>query len=304
MRLRHIEIFDAVSRTGSLTEAARILHISQPAASKLLANAEAQLGFKLFDRVKGRLRATREADVLAPQVARLRQELQGVERLAHNLKHSQNGVLRIGSTPALGLGMLPAVVAKMRQTQPGVLYDLRTYHSAELIQGLLARELDLAVLFDPASSPGLACRQIGHTELVHMGPCRTNTGPLSLEQVAVSACIALEANDPAGALLQQALQERELRMTIVAQVQTHYVACALVAAGCGDTVVDLITARAMLRPGLMLSRLKPTIQVPISVMTHATEPLSEVHHGILSALEAQCHALRWPDEQDNLRIPM
>ena len=71
MRLRHIEIFDAIWRTGSLTEAAETLHVSQPAASKLLANAEAQLGFKLFERVKGRLRATREAEVLAPQVARL-----------------------------------------------------------------------------------------------------------------------------------------------------------------------------------------------------------------------------------------
>ena len=50
MRLRHIEIFEAIRRTGSLTEAAAALHISQPAASKLLAHAEAQLGFKLFER--------------------------------------------------------------------------------------------------------------------------------------------------------------------------------------------------------------------------------------------------------------
>ncbi|WP_154582145.1 LysR family transcriptional regulator, partial [Bordetella pertussis] len=85
MRLRHIEIFEAIRRTGSLTEAAAALHISQPAASKLLAHAEAQLGFKLFERVKGRLVATREAEILAPEVARLNQDLGSVRRLAASL---------------------------------------------------------------------------------------------------------------------------------------------------------------------------------------------------------------------------
>src|SRR5690606_38532804 len=82
MRLRHIEIFEAIRRTGSLTEAAAALHISQPAASKLLAHAEMQLGFKLFERVKGRLVATREAEILSPEVTRLNQDLNSVRRLA------------------------------------------------------------------------------------------------------------------------------------------------------------------------------------------------------------------------------
>src|SRR5690606_31186909 len=102
MRLRHIEIFEAIRRTGSLTEAAQILHVSQPAASKMLANAEAQLGFKLFERVKGRLRATREAEILAPQVTQLTQNLSSVRRLAASLRYSQRGHLRVGCAPALG----------------------------------------------------------------------------------------------------------------------------------------------------------------------------------------------------------
>src|SRR6185437_4274718 len=86
MRLRHIEIFEAIRRSGSLTEAAATLHITQPAASKLLANAEMQLGFKLFERVKGRLVATREAEILTPEIARLSQDLNGVRKLAASLR--------------------------------------------------------------------------------------------------------------------------------------------------------------------------------------------------------------------------
>lgn len=300
MRLRHIEIFDAIWRTGSLTEAAEALHVSQPAASKLLANAEAQLGFKLFERVKGRLRATREAEVLAPQVARLQQELTNVRRLAYSLKHSHQGHLRIGSTPALGLGLLPSVVRHSQRTHPHVTFDLHTHHSGELVEGLLARELDLIVTFDRNEYPGLRRIPVGRTELVYMTR-RHKPGPMKLRDLPKRDFIALEARDPSGLLLQQAMDAEGLSMNIIAQVQTHYVACALVEAGCGDTIVDLITGRAMLRPGLTLCRLAPRIEVPISVMVHADDPLSAQPQTFIDKLSTACRQILLPDGQDSLQ---
>lgn len=47
MRLRHIEIFHAIYTTGSITNAAKLLYVSQPSVSKVLAHAELQLGFQL-----------------------------------------------------------------------------------------------------------------------------------------------------------------------------------------------------------------------------------------------------------------
>ena len=84
MRLRHIELFQAILQTGSLTAAAELLHISQPAASKILKHAEQQLGFALFDRVRGKLQPTAEAR-LQQQTERLAIDLQNLRRLADNL---------------------------------------------------------------------------------------------------------------------------------------------------------------------------------------------------------------------------
>ncbi|MDT9646790.1 LysR family transcriptional regulator, partial [Pseudomonas sp. JV245A] len=53
MRLRHIEIFQAIRQTGSISGAAQLLHVSQPAVTKVLQHAELQLGFPLFLRVRG-----------------------------------------------------------------------------------------------------------------------------------------------------------------------------------------------------------------------------------------------------------
>lgn len=313
MRLRHIEIFEAIRRTGSLTEAAAALHISQPAASKLLAHAESQLGFKLFDRVKGRLVATREAEILTPEIARLNQDLSSVRRLASNLRDRPNGHLRLGCAPALGLGLLPGVVRDSRDAQPGITFDIHTHHSAELVQGLLTRELDLAITFDTNDYPGLTRMGLGHTELVHLSR-RAAQGPLRLSELseargveasgaAASGAVAsgsptagdtlivLDASDASGALLQLALDAQGLAPQVAIQVQTHYVACALVDAGCGDAIVDAITAQAMLRPGMTLRRLEPALRVPISIMTRNQDPLSALHRDLIERLRAACAAL-------------
>ena len=61
MRARQLEVFTAVMRVGTVTGAAQSLNISQPALSQILLHCEDELGFKLFDREKGRLRPTAEA---------------------------------------------------------------------------------------------------------------------------------------------------------------------------------------------------------------------------------------------------
>lgn len=291
MRLRHIEVFEAIRRTGSLTEAAAALHISQPAASKLLAHAEAQLGFKLFERIKGRLIATREAEILAPEIGRVSQNLNSVRRLAASLRENPHGHLRVGCAPALGLGLLPAAVRASREDHPGLTFDIHTYHRAELLQGLLARELDLAITFDTGEDlPGLTRSELGHTQLVHLSR-EPGQGPIGLEALNNDTLILLDARDASGAALQMALDAQALSLPVAIQVQTHYVACALVEAGCGQAIVDAITARVMLRPGMSLRPLEPTLRVPIALLTRSRDPLPALCHDFIERLRRQCRDL-------------
>ena len=67
MRLRQIEVFHAVYTCGTMTSAARLLNVSQPSVSKVLAHAEQQLGYPLFERVRGKL-VPRDALAAAPFV--------------------------------------------------------------------------------------------------------------------------------------------------------------------------------------------------------------------------------------------
>jgi molybdenum-dependent DNA-binding transcriptional regulator ModE len=99
MRLRQIEVFHAIYTSGSMTNAARLLNVSQPSVSKVLAHAEQQLGYLLFDRVKGKLVATPEADRLFGLVSNVYEHVEQLRHVAENLRASDVGKVRIAASP-------------------------------------------------------------------------------------------------------------------------------------------------------------------------------------------------------------
>ena len=95
MRARQIEVFRMVMRCGTLTSAAEALNVSQPALSQILLHTEDELGFKLFQRVKGRLIPTPEAEDLYPEVERLFGDLEALRGRARDLRHGKAGIVRL-----------------------------------------------------------------------------------------------------------------------------------------------------------------------------------------------------------------
>ncbi|MDU5678080.1 MAG: LysR substrate-binding domain-containing protein, partial [Pseudomonas aeruginosa] len=170
MKLRHIEVFQAIRQAGSVSGAAQLLHVSQPAVSKVLQHAEQQLGFPLFLRVRGKLLATPEALELEREVAKLSDSLQAVRRLAQNLRRQPGHSLRIGATPALALSLLPRAIGEWSARYPQSGCELATLHSRELVQGLLMRELDLALSLKQPEHPGLRGEAIASGVLVALAP--------------------------------------------------------------------------------------------------------------------------------------
>lgn len=102
MRLRHIEIIHAIMASGSISGAARRLNVSQPNISRVLAHAEQQLGFALFDRRPSGLLPTARAQQLMPEIDQLYLHLQRIDQLAQRLRAPPPQQLRIGAAHAIG----------------------------------------------------------------------------------------------------------------------------------------------------------------------------------------------------------
>src|SRR5258708_31327643 len=114
MNARQLEVFRAIMRCGTLTGAAKALNVSQPALSQILLHTEDELGLKLFERLKGRLVPTPEAEQLFPEADRLFRDFDNLRRFASDLKHGKTGLLRLPSPPPPSPSMRPHALQPFR----------------------------------------------------------------------------------------------------------------------------------------------------------------------------------------------
>ena len=277
MRLRHIEIFQAIRQTGSISAAAQLLHVSQPAVSKVLQHAEQQLGFPLFLRVRGKLQATPEALELEREVDKVTESLQGVRRLAQSLRREPGHSVRIGAIPALALSLLPPAINEWTQRYPDIACELSSAHSRELMQNLLMREVDVALTLQLPDHPGLKARPLACGILVALAPAgywaaETLGRPLPLIELAGAPLIGLSSADPLAARLDSYLEAVEPPPRVRIAVQTYSLARAMVESGAGLAVIDPFTALGASPAATATRPLAPTLPITLYAVTRANEP--------------------------------
>lgn len=296
MRLRHIELFQAILQTGSLTAAAELLHISQPAASKILKHAEQQLGFALFDRVRGKLQPTAEARVMQQQTERLAIDLQNLRRLADSLGRGEECALRLICTPALAQALLPQTLSTWRERFPRTVCQLATQHTAEIVEALLLREADLGLTSQAVEHPGLSSRLLSEGRMHVIAPPGwwqpdQLHRPLRLQALAGKALIGIDARDALGSLLRGHIEELDPPPRVVTWVQTYQLARQLVSAGQGVALVDPFTALAATGGEVQARLLEPAISVPVYALTRVHEQLLSAQAMLLEQLGAQAERL-------------
>jgi DNA-binding transcriptional LysR family regulator len=156
MRARQLEVFTAVMRAGTVTGAARLLNISQPALSQILIHTEAQLGFALFDREKGRLRPTPEAFELYPEAERLFAGLEGLRRKTSDLRLGRAGLVRIAASPPPGMSLLPRALKAFRAEHPDVVLRTHVAPLAAMVDLLRTGDASMALALDDDLPPDIA----------------------------------------------------------------------------------------------------------------------------------------------------
>ncbi len=149
MQPTQLQAFLSVLQTGSVTQSAEHLHLTQPAISKRLKLLETELGVALFEQHGRRLHPTPAARLLQPMAEQL---LRDMQRIRQTLSHSQtelSGTLRIGTSHHIGLHYLPATLRQFVQQHAQVTLDVHFVDSEQAHQAVLAGELDIAFLTLP-----------------------------------------------------------------------------------------------------------------------------------------------------------
>ena len=281
MRLRHIEVFNAVMLTGSVSAAARLINVTQPAVSRILAHAELQLGFALFQRTKGRLVPTSEAQILHPHIERLFHQLDEVQRLANSLKNGQrDDALHMLTVLALSYEIIPRALIAFRAKHPEVRVTVEALHSPQIISALVLQEADVGFVFSAVAHPALEQQALAQGHIMCVAPkgmlssSLAKKGSVSLQEIAEMPVINLDVRDPVGTHLNLACREAGVGLQAVVTVQTYHAALALAHHGIGIALVDSCTAVSADRSKVLVLRLEPQLIVPIHALRPANRPNS------------------------------
>lgn len=155
INLRQIEAFRTVMIGGSMTEAGRMLNVSQPAISRLIADLEQRVGFALFERRHGRISPTAEAATLYEEVERSFSGIAKIAQTAREIRSFGSGRLTVAAMPALCLDVVPDVVSRFVGAHPNVMVTLHARSSQRIVNWMQAQRFDLGLAGPPFDQGGV-----------------------------------------------------------------------------------------------------------------------------------------------------
>ena len=162
--IERLRLLQAIGTQGSLSAAARSLHLTQPAASRQLAALEREAGVRLVDRGARRARLTDAGAALSRHAEAILGSVTAAEHELAALQAVDTGRVRIGSIPSAGATLAVDAIGAFRAAHPAVDVSFSDATTNDALEGIRAGTLDIGLVFGPPNEPARA----DGVELVHL----------------------------------------------------------------------------------------------------------------------------------------
>lgn len=245
--MRAIEAFNFVIECGSVSGAAEMMNISQPAVSRLIRNLEERTDLKLFNRFGGKVVPTAEARELAVEVDRTFVGLAEIERAAQAIRTGRRSTISIASMPAIANTILPDTLVDLAGTNPDTHVTLLAMQTHEVIRRVALRQSQIGFtsptrhehdidLIRTLDLPYYCILPTGHP----LAECES----LSFDDFIDQRMVGYTDNTATGAMIDQHFARMQRMPDIVMRSHLSNVVSALVLRGLGISLVDVFTAQA------------------------------------------------------------
>jgi DNA-binding transcriptional LysR family regulator len=160
MELRHLRYFVAVGEEQHFGRAAKRLRVAQPALSRQIQDLEAEIGFKLFDRLPRGVRISAAGQLLLEDARRILQDVSDATARARRIAAGQSGTLRIGFVESISWqGIIPDSLRDFREHQPDAELQLRAMRSLAQFEAIQSGALDAGFAL-PSANPAHGLAQL------------------------------------------------------------------------------------------------------------------------------------------------
>ncbi len=304
MNIRQVEVFKAIMESGSVTEAARRLNISQPSVSKHLRLLEDRLGVTLFLRTGNRLCPKPEARALFDQIERVYIGLEHLSRFADDMSHHRQGEILVAAMPLLAQRWLPRIIGNFLSRHENVSVSLPVRSSRWINRWVAAARVDFGIGLSSGEEPGLVRELLMALPLVcvlqpdHRLADRACIAPGDLEG---ESLITLSNFDHFRLTMEQVLEEHGVRFRRRVDTFMTHVACELACQGVGIAIVDALTAAEYRKEGLVARPFEPKTSLPIYLLRSAHWPSADLTERLIADIRAAAAEFAEPAVPTELR---
>lgn len=238
--IRQLRAFVAVYRSGSLSAAAEMLSVTQPAVTVLIRELEQRLGVRLFDRTTRRLNRTDAAVQAIGHAERVLAELQELGRSMADFAGSRCGRLRLATTATVAQTILPPLLRRFAAAYPQVELSIDDCAPAQLLERVTGEQVELAVGTLEAPVRGLGERRLLEDRIVAAapaGPGFVAGEPMTWAELASRPVVTVKAGYGVRRQIEQAAARAGVVLRVEHEVALLTTALALAAGGLGVAVV-------------------------------------------------------------------
>ncbi|MGP8487712.1 LysR substrate-binding domain-containing protein [Paraburkholderia fungorum] len=275
MKIRQLEAFRAIMLHQTVTLASEMLHISQPATTRLLSDLETSLGFKLFDRVKGRLHPTVEAQALFEEVQRSLAGVDRIARAADEIRNLSRGTLQIAAAPAIALSFLPHAIADFLKTRPEAYASLAVHSSRSVVDMVIGQRCDIGfarLTMNHASAHG---ERLVSAKMVCALPVGHRLCALDMirpADLAGERFVAHQRSVDARMQIDSLFASHGVELNLQTESQVSHAICSFVEAGAGVSSIDAITAWGYRGNGVVFKPFEPVLTTDFALLTPSHRP--------------------------------
>ncbi|MEE4452971.1 LysR family transcriptional regulator [Novosphingobium resinovorum] len=245
LTIRQIEIFHAVMVTKTVSGAARVLGTSQPGLSRMIGHMEDKLRFRLFDRTRGRLLPTPEAQALFREVEHVFKGFSDLEYVVQRLAKGVDRTFRVGASPSLGHSVVPQMLARLTGNYPEVTIQFDILSVEQAVDWLALQRGDYALTVFPVDHPNVLSSRIGNGRMVCAVPAGhrlADRARITLGDIQGERIQSFRRETPHGQIIARMYEDVGEDLEVATYVRFAETAVAFVANGMGVALVDSFTA--------------------------------------------------------------
>ncbi|CUH54210.1 transcriptional regulator, LysR family [Shimia marina] len=271
-QIRQLEAFRAVAETGSITKAAAVLGISQPAVSRLMSDFSKSVGFELFQRRRGVLEPTSDSRYLLAEVSRILDRLDHLDDLRRDIAERKSGHIRIACLPGFATSHLPGVLVDFLADRPGVTVTLEPDRPERILEWIIGEQYDCAITDGFSGHPATEATDVKIRSVLIMpeGHPLAERALLRPSDIQQEKLIHSRRDSPFFRQLERAFAEDGAQINSWIEVRQFTAACTIVAQGHGVSVVSALDAEQYRDQGLIIRPFAPQLDHRLSILRPIT----------------------------------